>query len=361
MSGILDRGRIDGAFVSQVAVYPRPVASEMRGRLRRALGASFSLCRPTRAQAWDLLRRAQGVARIERRLITLEARVQEGRDWSSAELRELECRVADAEARSRAIHDLVSTDVREMLRAIVCNDTANRERLWDARRDPEYTLPFREPRPLVSIAVPTVDRIELLTTRSLPSILNQSHENLEIIVVGDHAPPEVGEAVMALGDPRLTFRNLTQRLPLHGDPTRRWHVQSVMARNEGFRLARGLWHLSFDDDDHLYPDAIERLLSHARELQVEVAYGRWRHVMRDGTGPEVGVFPPTHSKFGWQGALKHRCLRFFERELVAAAFGTPSDVFCFEAMLRAGVRFAMLPEVVWEYHPAGEWLRPELP
>jgi hypothetical protein len=391
MSGILDRGRVDGAFVSQVAVYPRPVASEMRGLLRRALGASFSLCRPTRAQAWDLLRRAQGVARIERRLITLEARVQEGRDWSSAELRELECRVADAEARSRAIHDLlstdvhetlhairdlvstdahetlhaihdlVSTDVREMLRAIACDDTANRERLWDARRDPEYTLPFREPRPLVSIAVPTVDRIELLTTRSLPSILNQSHENLEIIVVGDHAPPEVGEAVMALGDPRLTFRNLTQRLPLHGDPTRRWHVQSVMARNEGFRLARGLWHLSFDDDDHLYPDAIERLLSHARELQVEVAYGRWRHVMRDGTGPEVGVFPPTHSKFGWQGALKHRCLRFFERELVAAAFGTPSDVFCFEAMLRAGVRFAMLPEVVWEYHPAGEWLRPELP
>lgn len=332
----------------------------MRGRLRRALGPMFGLRRPTRAKAWDLLRRAQGGARIERRLIALETRLQERHDRSSAELHDLQRRVADTEARSRAIHDLLSTDVHETLRAIACDDTANRQRLWDARHDPEYKLPFREPRPLVSIAVPTLDRTELLTTRSLPSILNQSHENLEIIVVGDHAPPEVGEAVLALGDPRVTFHNLTQRLPLRGDTARRWYVQSVMARNEGLRLARGLWHLSFDDDDQLYPDAIERLLSHARELQVEVAYGRWRQVMRDSTPNEVGVFPPTHGQFGWQGALRHRCLRFFERELVAAAFETPNDVFCFEAMLRAGVRFSMLPEVVWEYHPALEWLRPEL-
>ena len=287
--------------------------------------------------------------------------MQERHERSLEELRELQRRVADADARSRSIHDLLSTDMREALRAIACDDTANRQRLWDARRDPAYMLPFREPRPLVSIVIPTVDRIEQLTTRSLPSILDQSHENLEIIVVGDHAVPEVGEAVRAFGDTRVAFHNLTQRLPLNADPARRWYVQSVMARNEGFRLASGLWHLSFDDDDLLYPDAVERLLAHARELHVEVAYGRWRQVMRDITPTEVGVFPPTPGQFGWQGALRHRCLHFFERELVAAAFGSPNDVFCFEAMLRVGVRFSMLPEVLWEYHPAQEWLRPQVP
>lgn len=290
----------------------------------------------------------------------LEARLQENHAASTGELRELQCRLADADTRSRAIHDLLSTDVRETLRAIAGDDAANRQRLWEARGDPEYDLPFLERRPLVSVAIPTYDRVELLTTRSLPSILNQSHENLDVIVVGDHAPREVGEAVLALGDPRVTYHNLTQRLPLAGDATRRWYVQSVMARNEGFRVARGLWHLSFDDDDYLYPDAIERLLTYARNLRVEVGYGRFRAVRRDGSRPEVGAFPPTHGHFGWQGALRHRCLRFFERDLVAAAFGTPNDVFCFEAMLRAGVRFGMLPEVIWDYHPARDWLRPEL-
>jgi Glycosyl transferase family 2 len=293
-------------------------------------------------------------------LDALETRLQENHATSSGELHDLQRRLADAEARSLAIHDLLATDVRETLRAIACDDAANRQRLWEARGDLEYDLPFRERRPLVSVAIPTYDRVELLTTRSLPSILNQSHENLEVIVVGDQAPREVGEAVLGLGDPRVTYHNLTQRLPLAGDPTHRWYVQSVMARNEGFRLARGLWHVSFDDDDYLYPDAIERLLTCARDLRVEVAYGRFRAIMRDGGRGEVGVFPPAHGQFGWQGALRHRCLRFFERDLVAAAFGTPNDVFCFEAMLRAGVRFAMLPEVIWDYHPAGEWLRPEL-
>jgi Glycosyl transferase family 2 len=336
------------------------MTSAMRGRLRRVFRRAVGFRRPTRAQAWSLLRRAQGVARIERQLDALEARLVENHATSSAELRELQHRLADAEARSLVIHDLLSNDVREALRAMASDDVANRRRLWEARGDPEYNLPFTERRPLVSVAIPTHDRIELLTARSLPSILNQSHENLDVIVVGDDAPPEVEEAVLAIGDPRVTYRNLTQRLPLPGDPLRRWYVQSVMARNEGFRVARGLWDLSFDDDDYLHPDAIERLLAYARDLQVEVAYGRFRPVMRDGVRPEVGVFPPTYGEFGWQGALRHRCLRFFERELVAAAFNTPNDVFCFEAMLRAGVRFAMLPEVIWDYHPAREWLRPEL-
>lgn len=132
-----------------------------------------------------------------------------------------------------------------------------------------------------------------------------------------------------------------------------------MTRNEGVPDRTRPLHLSFDDNDQLYPQAIERLLSHARDLHVEVAYGRWRQFNSDEIRPAVGVFSPTHALFGWQGALRHRCRSFFERELVAAAFHTPDDVFCFAAMLRAGVRFAMLPEVIWDYHPVAERLRLE--
>jgi hypothetical protein len=48
-------------------------------------------------------------------------------------------------------------------------------------------------------------------------------------------------------------------------------------------------------------------------------------------------------------------LRFFERELVAAHLEIPGDIYMLERMLRVGVRFAMLDEVVLDYFPSGLW------
>jgi hypothetical protein len=44
-------------------------------------------------------------------------------------------------------------------------------------------------------------------------------------------------------------------------------------------------------------------------------------------------------------------LRFFERELVAAALGLPGDWFLLDRMLRAGVRFGYVEELVFDYYP----------
>jgi hypothetical protein len=51
----------------------------------------------------------------------------------------------------------------------------------------------------------------------------------------------------------------------------------------------------------------------------------------------------------------HGGLRFFERELVAVHLELPGDIYMLDRMLRVGVRFAMLDEVVLDYFPSALW------
>jgi hypothetical protein len=46
---------------------------------------------------------------------------------------------------------------------------------------------------------------------------------------------------------------------------------------------------------------------------------------------------------------------------VAADVPTPGDYFRLERMVRAGVRFGMLDEIVYDYYPSSLWQRPPDP
>ena len=244
-----------------------------------------------------------------------------------------------------------------VLRAVASEEPRNRRRLERARSGPSYEEPFTAPDPLVTVCIPTFDRIELLVERSLPSVLAQTHANLEVLVVGDAAPPAVEQAVAALGDPRVRYENLTHRVG-HTDAHGHWLAGSSQARNLGYARARGLWIADFDDDDELRPTAIERVLAMARKRRLEVVYGRHRTLMPDGSEREIGVFPPQLAQYAAQGGLVHRDLRFFAREHVAAAYGEPADWERLSRMLRAGVRIGMLDEIVADLYPGQAWGRP---
>jgi hypothetical protein len=106
-------------------------------------------------------------------------------------------------------------------------------------------------------------------------------------------------------------------------------------------MTRGSWVLHFDDDDALRPDAIATLLELARGSRAEVAYGGYAQHRPAEANPTHGAFPPREGEIGWQGALVHGGLRFFERELVAADLGVPGDAYLLRRMLRTGVRFVV--------------------
>lgn len=247
-----------------------------------------------------------------------------------------------------------------VLRAIFEDEPGNRVRLWEMREDPDYMRPFEEADPLVSVVIPTYSNAEGLAQRSIPSVLAQTHQNLEVIVVGDAATPEVEEAACSFDDPRVHFSNLTIRGPYPSDPVGLWHVAGTVPSNEALRLATGQWIACNCDDDVFRPDQVELLLAEARKRSLELVYGKIRRLDPHGEDVIIGTFPPdAPGQYGAQAALRHRGLRKFPHDLVV--FGEPADWVWLRRMIRLGVRVGMIDEIVVDYYPSQLWGTPARP
>lgn len=286
---------------------------------------------------------------LDRRFFALHDRVEDlatrVEDLARAEAhRDIELRALVA-----AINARVEDEVAPALRIMAGNDAENRRLLDAARRDSDYELAFVEPEPLVTVIMPTYRRAALLGSRALPSVLGQTHERLEVLVIGDATDPETEAVVRDANDSRVAFVNLRERY-VYPDERRHRLAASTLTRNEGYRLARGRWLFDVDDDDAVPSDAVECLLDDARERKLEAVQG----VIRQHT-PDGRVLEDRPQHFSLSGAVVHAHLRFFGREHVASAFGVGGDVFRGERMLRAGVRIGRLDRVTYEYYPAVLW------
>lgn len=241
----------------------------------------------------------------------------------------------------------------EAIRVAAEDEQRARAALWAARASDGYPAAYEEDEPLVSVVIATYDNHELLRERSLPSVLGQTYERLEVIVVGDAAPDASRAAVEGFGDPRVRFHNLSVRGPYPDDVTRRWQVSGGPPYNAGVRLASGRWVAPQDDDDAWHPDHVERLLGLARAQRAELVYGKLRVCGGPDDGSSVGAFPPVQGEFGMQGSLYHAALGpIFECELSDGVWNEPTDWAWCRRMLRAGVRVAMLDEEVVDYYPS---------
>jgi sugar O-acyltransferase (sialic acid O-acetyltransferase NeuD family) len=127
---------------------------------------------------------------------------------------------------------------------------------WKAR----HPVPAR---PLVSVCVATFGRAGLLLERCLPSILEQTYEHLEVIVVGDGCTDDTGKRLARVGDPRVTFVNLPARGRYPDDAVRRWMVAGTPAMNHALDLARGDFVTHLGDDDEHQRDRLEKLVAFA--------------------------------------------------------------------------------------------------
>lgn len=234
----------------------------------------------------------------------------------------------------------------ELLRHVYEEDPAQRQRLYALRRTEDYEVAFTEAEPLVSFVVPTYDRFESLRDTSLPSILNQSYANLEVIVAGDCSPPDTEKVVAELGDPRVRFHNRSVRGPYPEDRSVRWYMLGTPPFNDGLALARGRWIAALGDDDAIRPEHTEALVRAAQEHRYEHCYGRHAVHYRDGETLEVGSFPPAKGEFVLQTALYHAGLSFFQMEPADHLSAEPNDWSLCRRMLQAGVRFGMVDEIL---------------
>jgi len=240
----------------------------------------------------------------------------------------------------------------EALELLHDDDPSARRRLTELRASADYDAAFTVADPLVSVVIPTWNRVDTLIERAVASALAQTHTNIEVIVVGDASPPAVEQAIANLDDPRVRFHNLTIRGPYDEDGFRAWLASGTPGFNAGVEMARGLWIAPLGDDDAFEPHHVERLLTEARERRLEFVYSRSRMLLPDGSETSLGEFPPRLHQVGLQFAIYHSGLGFMELELGHALFGKPNDWGLVHRMMRVGVRMGMVDEATVVYRPS---------
>lgn len=99
---------------------------------------------------------------------------------------------------------------------------------------------------LVSIIIPTFNRPEFVI-KAVESALNQSHQNIEVIVIDDASPNDIEPLLIQDGRIKV-LRNLKNSGPCY-------------SRNKGLEVAKGKYVNFLDDDDILYPEKIKKQLS----------------------------------------------------------------------------------------------------
>lgn len=278
------------------------------------------------------------------------------------EVRELREQQRAADEQQRQLVEGLTERLEEVHRHLVAvaqvavdDEAGTRRRLRAARASDAYAAAFEDPEPLVSIVIPTYENHEGLRTRAVPSALAQSYANVEVVVVGDAAPDETEQALTSLGDARVRYENLERRGPYPEDREGLWFTGGIPPLNRALELAGGAWIAVLNDDDAFRPRMVESLLALARERRAEVAYGKLAFHEPGKPAWPLGRFPPTWHQFGWQMALQHGALRLYEYELSTHLFDEPGDWNRVRRMMRTGVRFAMLDELVGDYWPNRLW------
>ena len=113
--------------------------------------------------------------------------------------------------------------------------------------------------PFISIIVP-VYNVEKWLNKCVDSILGQTHENIELILVDDGSPDRCGEICdeYAKKDARVKV--------IHQE-----NARQGAARNSGLDIAKGDYIGFVDSDDYIAPDMYEEMLSKMEEHNADMA------------------------------------------------------------------------------------------
>jgi glycosyltransferase involved in cell wall biosynthesis len=201
---------------------------------------------------------------------------------------------------------------------------------------------------LVSVVVPTLDRPKLLL-RAIDSVLRQTHQEIELIVVVDRPDPGTISAVRSRDDPRLQLLVTPHPLTAAG------------ARNAGADHATGEWVAFLDDDDEWLPNKLERqiafasgrapaLVSCLNRVVTSTATFVWPQVIYDNSGPIDEYLFNRRSPFRACSFIQTSSFLLPHRLFDKVRFNVESAHDDWEFVLRlskqAGARIETVPEVL---------------
>lgn len=212
--------------------------------------------------------------------------------------------------------------------------------------------------PVVSVVIPTFNRARLVG-RAIESVLGQSHDDLELIVVSDACTDDTPEVVKGFGDPRIRY--------LRHERNR----GGSAARNTGIRAARGEFVGLLDSDDEWMPTKLEKQLARFKgasdDLGVVYSGCRWvceaTGVCTQETLPTLGgdIHPDVLAGFclygGSTALIRTACLR-----IVGLFDETLPSYQDWDMWIRLSRSwdFGFVPEVLTKYSMHGEQISTNL-
>ena len=207
-----------------------------------------------------------------------------------------------------------------------------------AEPESHVTVTLAKPTPTVSICIPTYNRKDYLK-ETLDSVLAQTYEDYEIVVVDDGSTDGTKDMINKLGVPvRYCWQENS------GD---------AAARNKLIELAQGKYLSFIDSDDLLLPDAIERMVKVMEAVTEDViVYGSYFRI--DQRGRIYGrckreLYSGDITKYLFQTIFVHCCGSMLSKKLLdgSIAFDTSLQVcsdYDFWLRLSTKHRFIALPE-----------------
>jgi glycosyltransferase involved in cell wall biosynthesis len=139
-------------------------------------------------------------------------------------------------------------------------------------------------RPAVTVIIPTFNRAAIVG-RAIRSVLAQTFEDWELIVVDDGSTDGTEQAVKSFSDDRIKYvRHERNR-------------GGAAARNTGIRCARGEYVAFLDSDDEWPPEKLEKELEVFRKSDPSVGFVYTGAITLDESGKVLKKHVPTRS--GW--------------------------------------------------------------
>jgi len=119
---------------------------------------------------------------------------------------------------------------------------------------------IKEEQPLVSVVIPVYNRSKELS-RAIKSVLNQTHQHFEILVVDDGSQEDLKAVCDFFNDQRIKF--------LRNDI----HTNANVARNRGIKEAKGEYVAMLDSDDTYLPHHLNRRIEKIKEWNCDGIFG----------------------------------------------------------------------------------------
>jgi glycosyltransferase involved in cell wall biosynthesis len=173
--------------------------------------------------------------------------------------------------------------------------------------------------PSVSVIIPTLKRPAMLQ-RAIASVLAQSFQDFEIIVVIDGPDDQTIPAFVEVLDRRIRVLALAENVGL------------AEARNVGIRDARARWVALLDDDDEWLPDKLHMQVAKAIELGGDYVFVPCRFIER--TRRSQRVMPPRMPA----GADNFSEYIYCEQGYLQPSMFFMSRALCIEVPFTAGLR-----------------------